>query len=124
MNFGYYPGCSLEGTAKEFDKSIKEVLSKLGTGLNEIEDWCCCGASSAHISSHLLSVALPARNLSLAKKQGLKEVVAPCAACFSRLVNSQYEMRLDEKIRMKVENLIEDSYPDNIDIINIIQFFH
>ena len=26
MNFGYYPGCSLHGTAKEFDLSLKEVL--------------------------------------------------------------------------------------------------
>ncbi len=124
MSFGYYPGCSLEGTAKEFDKSLREVLSKLDTGLEEIEDWCCCGASSAHINSHLLSVALPARNLALAKKQGLNEVVAPCAACFSRLVTSQHEMKLDEKIRMKVESLIEDKYPDNIDVMNIVQFFH
>ncbi len=29
MNFGYYPGCSLHGTAKEFDFSLKEVLKVL-----------------------------------------------------------------------------------------------
>lgn len=123
MEYGYYPGCSLEGTAKEFDKSLKEVLSKLNCGLKEIEDWSCCGASSAHITSHLLSVALPVRNLLLAKKQGLNDVVAPCAACFSRLLSSQKEMKLDEKTRMKVEDLMEEKFSNGIQIFNLIQLF-
>jgi len=123
MEYGYYPGCSLEGTAKEFDKSLKEVLTKLNCGLKEIEDWSCCGASSAHITSHLLSVALPVRNLLLAKKQGLNDVVAPCAACFSRLLSSQKEMKLDEKTRMKVEDLMEEKFSNGIQIFNLIQLF-
>lgn len=123
MNYGYYPGCSLEGTAKEFDRSLKEVLSKLNCGLNEIDDWSCCGASSAHISSHLLSVALPVRNLMLARKQGLNEIVAPCAACFSRLLSSQKEMKLDEKVRMKVEDLLEEKFSNGLEIFNLIQLF-
>jgi heterodisulfide reductase subunit B len=123
MEYGYYPGCSLEGTAKEFDHSLKEVLSKLDSGLKEIDDWSCCGASSAHTMSHLLSVALPVRNLLLAKKQGLNEVVAPCAACFSRLVSSQREMKLDEKTRMKVEDLIEEKFSNGIEVFNLIQLF-
>jgi len=123
MEYGYYPGCSLEGTAKEFDKSLKEVLTKLNCGLKEIEDWSCCGASSAHITSHLLSVALPVRNLLLAEKQGLNDVVAPCAACFSRLLSSQKEMKLDEKTRMKVEDLMEEKFSNGIQIFNLIQLF-
>jgi heterodisulfide reductase subunit B len=123
MNYGYYPGCSLEGTAKEFDKSLKEVLSKLNCGLTEIEDWSCCGASSAHMISHLLSTALPARNLLLAKRQGLKDVIAPCAACFNRLLSCQKEMKLDEKIRLQVEELIEEKFSNGIEVFNLIQLF-
>lgn len=123
MNYGYYPGCSLEGTAKEFDRSLKEVLSKLDCSLTEIEDWSCCGASSAHILNHYLSVALPVRNLILADKQGLKDVVAPCAACFSRLLSAQKEMKLDEKTRLNVEELIEDKLSNGIGVFNLIQLF-
>ncbi len=123
MEYGYYPGCSLEGTAKEFDHSLKEVLSKLNYGLKEIEDWSCCGASSAHFTNHLLSVALPVRNLLLASKQGLNEVVAPCAACYSRLVSSQKEMKLDEKTRMQVEDLIEEKFSNGMEVFNLIQLF-
>jgi heterodisulfide reductase subunit B len=123
MNFGYYPGCSLSGTAKEFDLSLKEVLKNLNTSLQEINDWCCCGASSAHSASHLLAVALPARNLILAKEQGMKEVVAPCAACFNRLKVAQHELKTDEHIRIKTDELLGIKYSDGINVLNLISFF-
>lgn len=123
MNFGYYPGCSLSGTAKEFDLSLKEVLKNLDTYLQEINDWCCCGASSAHSASHLLAVALPARNLILAKEQGMKEVVAPCAACFNRLKVAQHELNTDDHIRINTEELLGTKYSDGINILNLISLF-
>ena len=48
MKVSYYPGCSLHGTAKEYDQSVRAVSRTLGIDLEEIEDWSCCGASSAH----------------------------------------------------------------------------
>jgi heterodisulfide reductase subunit B2 len=123
MNFGYYPGCSLHGTAKEFDQSLNEVLKVLDVGLDEINDWCCCGASSAHAMSHILSIALPARNLQLAKNQGLTEIVAPCAACYNRLKVSQHELKFDEKMRMKVEEILEEKVSNGIEVLNLIGLF-
>lgn len=84
MKISYYPGCSLEGTAGDYGASIAGVTSRLGVELMELPDWNCWGASSAHSVNHLLSLALPARNLALAAKAGL-DVVAPCALCFNRL---------------------------------------
>jgi len=124
MKLGYYPGCSSAGTAKEFDTSLKEVFSALQVDLEELKDWSCCGATSAHVTSHLLSVALPARNLLLAKKQGFEDLLAPCAACYSRLVSSQREMKLDESVRMKVEDLLEEKVTNGLEIINLIQIFN
>ena len=123
MNFGYYPGCSLSGTAKEFDLSLKEVLKNLNTDLQEINDWCCCGASSAHSASHLLAIALPARNLILAKEQGMQEVVAPCAACFNRLKVAQHELKTDEHIRTQTDELLGIKYSDGINVLNLISLF-
>lgn len=123
MNFGYYPGCSLYGTAKEFDLSLKEVLKVLDINLKEINDWWCCGASSAHAMSHILSVTLPARNLQLAKQQGMKEVVAPCAACYNRLKVSQHELKLDEKMRMKVEEILGEKISNGVEVLNLIGLF-
>lgn len=123
MKLGYYPGCSLTGTAKEFDISLRNVLKELGTEIQEIDDWSCCGASSAHIMSHLLSVALPTRNLILAKKQGLEEILAPCAACYNRLLMAQIDLKKDEKFKNKVEEIIEEKYSDGQKIYNLIELF-
>ncbi len=91
LTYGYYPGCSAHATAQEYDASVKAVFGALGLKLVEIEDWNCCGASSAHNLSHNLSVGLPARNLALIEQSGL-ETVAPCAACYNRLRVAQEEI--------------------------------
>ncbi len=61
MRYAYYPGCSLHATARDFDQSARAVCTALEIELVEIPEWICCGASSAHMTSELLSVALPVR---------------------------------------------------------------
>src|SRR5210317_1975548 len=88
MKVSFFPGCSLEGTAREYGESIEAVCSSLDIELNELSDWNCCGASSAHATNEFLSIALPARNLSMAEKAE-SDLVTPCAACFSRFKTAE-----------------------------------
>ena len=88
MKLSYYPGCSLEGVASDYARSIDTVFKNLGIDLIEIEDWSCCGATAAHSLSEMMAVALPARNLAAAEKSGL-DIIAPCARCFNSLRFSQ-----------------------------------
>ena len=81
-SYGYYPGCSLHSTAKEYNMSLRAVCTRLGIELTEVEDWNCCGATPAHTAKEELGVALAYSNLLNASRQGLDNVVAPCAACF------------------------------------------
>ena len=103
--YAYYPGCSLEGTAKDFEMSNHEVFQKLGIELKEIEDWTCCGATSGHFKDHLLSIALPARNLALAKNQGATQMAVSCAACFSRMKTAIHELAEDAKLKAHLEKV-------------------
>ncbi|MCX7944553.1 MAG: CoB--CoM heterodisulfide reductase iron-sulfur subunit B family protein [Deltaproteobacteria bacterium] len=122
-NIGYYPGCSLLGTAKEYEQSIRHVFSKLGINLIEVDDWSCCGATSAHATNHLLSVALPMRNIILAKKQGLKSLFIPCAACYNRFVVARYEIENRPELRKKIEDVLEEKIETDIEILNMIEMF-
>lgn len=88
MKLSYYPGCSLRGTAFDYDSSVKEVCSALGIELVEIPDWNCCGASSAHMTGHEVGIRLPLRNLLLAAELG-NDILVPCSACFQRLKAAQ-----------------------------------
>jgi heterodisulfide reductase subunit B2 len=123
MQIGYYPGCSQEGTAKEYDKSLREVLKVLDVDPTEINDWSCCGATSAHVTSHKLSLALSARNLALAEKQGLKEIFAPCAACYNRLLTSKNELQEHPEQKYEIETIIEEKINNIPEIYNIVNFF-
>lgn len=91
MELSYYPGCSAEGTAAEYDSSIRTICAALDINLHELPDWSCCGASSAHVTSDRLAIDLSARNLVIASRQG-KDLLVPCAACFARLKIAQKEI--------------------------------
>jgi heterodisulfide reductase subunit B len=88
MKLSFYPGCSLEGMASDYALSIHAVFKTLEIDLAEIDDWSCCGSTAAHSLDPFMSVALPARNLSVAEKMD-RDIVAPCAMCFNRLRYSQ-----------------------------------
>jgi heterodisulfide reductase subunit B len=84
MRLSYYPGCSLHSTAAEFSASTEALFQALGVELRELDDWCCCGATSGHSLNGYLSHALPLYNLVLAEAAG-DDLLVPCAACYNSL---------------------------------------
>jgi heterodisulfide reductase subunit B2 len=119
VKFLYYPGCSLHGTAKEYDQSVRSVSGGLGIELEEIEDWSCCGATSAHSTNFKLSLALPARNLIGAEKKNL-DVMVPCAACFNRFKSAEHHLRHDPALKAEIEGMVGGSYRGSMAIRNPI----
>ncbi|MCH8120776.1 MAG: CoB--CoM heterodisulfide reductase iron-sulfur subunit B family protein [Planctomycetes bacterium] len=120
MKIAYYPGCSLHSTGIEYDLSTKEVCRELGIELVEVKDWICCGSTPAHEYDELMSLALPAKNLALAAQTDeSKQICAPCASCYSRLKFAQARLK-DEKLRKDVEQVIDAKFPENIEILNIL----
>jgi len=88
----YYPGCSLHGTAREYEESIKGVAELLHIELQEVEDWTCCGATSAHSTDEELAINLAMRNLIIAEKQNL-DLLVPCVACYNRFIVAEHEVK-------------------------------
>lgn len=121
MRIGYYPGCSLQGSSREFDESVRTLLKALDVELVEVPDWSCCGASSAHILDHALALALPARVLALAEQAGLDEVLAPCAACSNRLLRTQQELQADPALMAQVQAAVGLPLTGKVKILNILE---
>jgi Heterodisulfide reductase, subunit B len=120
MKIGFYPGCSLKGSSREYNESVVAIAKALDIELVEIKDWNCCGATAAHSMNEELSLSLPARILALAEAQGLKEVVVPCAACYNRLMVTQHELK-DNNKRERVTDIIKMPYSGDLKIINVLQ---
>jgi len=122
LKFSYYPGCSLESTAKEYDQSIREVAKILDVDLMELDDWSCCGASSGHCTNHQLSLALPARNLALTEREGQDMAVA-CAACFLRFRQANHELRYSDSLRQDIEKITGVSYKGSVEVRHLLDIF-
>jgi heterodisulfide reductase subunit B len=122
MKISYYPGCSLESTAKSYDISAQKVCKHLGLELEEIPDWCCCGSSPALKMDRMLSTSLAAKNLAQAEKQNLSQLLIPCPFCFRRLLSAQQEITSDELLKKKVEEIIETRVEGNLDIQSLLGF--
>ena len=120
MKIGFYPGCSLTGSSREYNESVVAIARVLDIELVEINDWNCCGATAAHSMNEDLSLSLPARIMALAEKQGLAEVVVPCAACYNRLKMTQHELNDDQK-RTRIAEILNMPYSGKIEIINVLQ---
>ncbi len=107
MKYLYYPGCSLEGTALEYNVSTKAFMEEMGAELQELDDWTCCGASAVEPVSFLLSMALPARNLALAEKaNGSKDILVPCSACYLNLKKVEEKTRNEPDLLNKINEIL------------------
>ena len=122
MKTGIYPGCSLNGSARDYNESVFALADAFGLSLEQVSDWNCCGATAAHNLNKDLSLALPARILSLAEQNGMDEIVVPCAACYHRLIVTQNELRNDPELKNHVCEILEMDYKGTSRIINVIEW--
>jgi len=106
MKYTYYPGCSLEATAKSYDLSTRAIAPLIGIDLEELEDWNCCGATAYMSVSQGKSFVLSARNLALAEKKGW-DIVAPCSACYLGLRKANDYIREHIEVRDMVNDALE-----------------
>jgi heterodisulfide reductase subunit B len=122
MKTGIYPGCSLTGSARDYNESVFALAKAFDLELEQVSDWNCCGATAAHNLNKDLSLALPARILALAEQNGMDEIVVPCAACYHRLVVTQTELRKDPELKNRINEIIEMDYKGSSTIINVIEW--
>jgi heterodisulfide reductase subunit B len=117
--YSYYPGCALHSSSKEYDISTRLVCEALGIELRELEGWICCGASSAHTTSDLLGLALPAQTLKIAEESDLPLVV-PCAMCFSRLKFTIAGLK-DNATRNDINKALDEELGQEIEVESLLK---
>lgn len=116
MKVSYYPGCSLEGTAKDYAESIFGICTALDIQLEEVPDWNCCGATAAHSIDHRASIELAGRNLKLATQMSQPDMLVPCPMCFNRLKTAVWTLQGDHKERYNIK--LETHLPKIWDLAN------
>jgi len=118
MQVTYYPGCSLQGTARDYAESINGVCESLNIQLEEIPDWNCCGATAAHSIDHRASIELARRTLNLAAKLPYADMLVPCPMCFNRLKTAA--KTLGRNHPQQYEIILEGALPQIRDLADFL----
>ncbi len=103
MKYAFFPGCVLEGAAKENYLATTAVAKALGIELLEIPGWTCCGASHVQDVDDLAATAINARNIALAEQLGLP-LLTVCNTC--TLMLRKAKAQLDHGQKETVNNLL------------------
>ena len=114
--FSYFPGCSLSTSAKENNQSMLTFCRQFGINLVELDDWNCCGSSSAHSIDPELGFHLPSRNLSLAPSD--RPLLVACPSCYLRLKLTHQNLLKDKDEQRKFHLLWGRSFNPDLEIIN------
>jgi len=111
----------LEKNPASYNTSTKAIARPLGIEFQELQDWNCCGATSASKTDDFLALALPARNLGIADASGLSELVIPCSSCYSRMLVSQKKLIDDPGLKNKINAELTKKVEGKIKISSILE---
>ena len=85
MRYSVYTGCSMEGNAISYLKSMEAVAEALDIHLEEIPDWNCCGATVASgVVGNFTQQVMTLRNFALVEDKGL-DILVGCSSCYMNL---------------------------------------
>ena len=108
MKMLFYPGCSMQRTARPYLDSLLAIRDAIGLELEEVADWNCFGATEYMSVHRVAAQALVGRNLALASQQaaGADTLTAGCSACYLNLAKTDQQMREDPRLRVTVNDAL------------------
>ncbi len=108
MKVGYYPGCTLKGSAKALDETTHLAVELLGSSLTEIEDWTCCGATTPLTETRIANLIAQTRLLAKTRDAGYDALVTTCPFCFSTLKRANLTLANDELKRRRMNTYLAE----------------
>jgi len=119
LEYSYFPGCSLATTAQEANNSLMASARILGMDLIELEDWNCCGSSSAQTMCKNLSLGMASRNLSLAPSG--RPLVVMCPRCLHYLRHAQRCLKKNPETHRALEEQWGRPIDLSLEIIHLME---
>ncbi len=116
--YAFYPGCAAKGASKELYESTIAVAEKLGIELVELPQFSCCGAGVLEEVKEAVDLAVNARNLAYAEKEGL-DIVTVCSTCLLVLRKTKYLLDNDEDLKEEVNEILSEAgleYKGTVDV--------
>lgn len=122
MKVPYFPGCTLNTTAKGFDNAARASAAALGIELVEMPEWNCCGATFPLLVDNAMDLLGPTDILYKASLQGDRLATA-CTTCYNVVRRANHALRNDKEMLEKVNFFLEHDtdYACNVEVMDIVQ---
>ena len=101
-------------------------MPRLGIELVDLDNVSCCGTPVQSVNM-FAALYLAARNLAIAEKTGLSDLLLPCNGCYLSLSEAKHFLSHDEKLKEKVNTLLKEEnlrYEGSIKIWHTINLLH
>jgi len=106
--YAFFVGCIAPLRYPGIEKSTREVFKALGVELVDLKDASCCPAPGVIKSFSKASwLAVAARNLALAEKEGL-DIVTICNGCYGSLFDAAHELHENKAALDEVNKILAE----------------
>lgn len=106
LEYLFFLGCVIPYRVPSYEISTRKICERLGIGLVEMPEFNCCGLPLDPIN-HEMMLALAARNLCLAEKQGL-QIMTICNGCAGTLRKVNKNLKEDKELRERVNGYLKE----------------
>jgi len=122
LKYLLFLGCAIPYRVSAYEISTRKVAEKLGIELVDMPEYNCCGLPMDPIS-HDIMLALAARNLCVAEKQGLN-IMTLCPGCAGTLRKVNKMLKEDKKLKELVNGYLKETgleFKGTIEVKHLIQ---
>lgn len=116
----YYPGCTLNTVAKDFDLSARDAFRLLGVELAELSKWNCCGSSFPLTPNNVIGLTGPANVLVQSQKEG-GTVSTLCSFCYSTLKRTNLAVKEHKDRRLVVNEFLGTNYSGDVKVVHLLE---
>lgn len=124
--YAIFLGCTVPVRSTNYEQSFREVVKEFGIELIDIPEFSCCGFPSKSVS-RLNALALSARNLAIAKQNGITDVITLCNACTENMTQANHAFLHDPNTKEKLNAILADlgySYNGEVKVRHAVRFMY
>lgn len=122
MKYSYFPGCTLRTKAKDLDVYARKSLEALGSELEEIPDWQCCGGVYSTARDEIANKLSSVRAL-VAARDANQKLVTVCSACHNVIKQVNNDMKNDDYISSHANSYLklDKEYNGETEVIHFLE---
>jgi heterodisulfide reductase subunit B len=108
MKYALFVGCTTLARLPGYEKSARNVASKLDVELVDMPGSSCCGTTYLETLDHKTGLAIAARNIAIAEEMGL-DIVTVCNGCTEVLTKANKELKGDPELRGQINKVLAEA---------------